>query len=99
MNENAKTDWHLDAVIYQRHVKAFRDSNRDGFGDFQGGTFVPLAPQNRRVLVFLRRHEDDVILCVNNLARHAQYVELVARSSTAGPQWSCGAGRHSRRSR
>ena len=29
-------DWHLDAVIYQLHVKAFRDSNRDGLGDFQG---------------------------------------------------------------
>src|SRR3981081_1836483 len=28
--------WHHDAVIYQLHVKAFRDSNRDGFGDFRG---------------------------------------------------------------
>jgi maltose alpha-D-glucosyltransferase/alpha-amylase len=28
------------------------------------------------VLAFLRRHEDEVILCVNNLARHAQYAEL-----------------------
>src|SRR3954469_21190390 len=32
---NAPT-WHHDAVIYQLHVKAFRDSNRDGFGDFRG---------------------------------------------------------------
>src|SRR4051812_795843 len=30
------TEWHHDAVIYQLHVKAFRDSNRDGFGDFRG---------------------------------------------------------------
>src|SRR2546423_4629835 len=29
-------NWHHDAVIYQLHVKAFRDSNRDGFGDFRG---------------------------------------------------------------
>jgi maltose alpha-D-glucosyltransferase/alpha-amylase len=36
MNENDQADWHLDAVIYQLHVKAYRDSNRDGFGDFQG---------------------------------------------------------------
>src|SRR5258705_338714 len=28
--------WHHDAVIYQLHVKAFRDSNRDGYGDFRG---------------------------------------------------------------
>jgi hypothetical protein len=28
--------WHHDAVIYQLHVKAFRDSHRDGFGDFRG---------------------------------------------------------------
>jgi maltose alpha-D-glucosyltransferase/alpha-amylase len=43
---------------------------------FGRGTFEPLAPQNRRVLVFLRRYGDEIILCVNNLARHAQYVEL-----------------------
>jgi maltose alpha-D-glucosyltransferase/alpha-amylase len=46
---------------------------------FGRGTFEPLAPQNRRVLVFLRRHGDEIILCVNNLARHAQYVELDLR--------------------
>jgi maltose alpha-D-glucosyltransferase/alpha-amylase len=28
--------WYKDAIIYQLHVKAFRDSNRDGFGDFPG---------------------------------------------------------------
>jgi maltose alpha-D-glucosyltransferase/alpha-amylase len=43
---------------------------------FGRGTFEPLAPENRRVLAFLRRYGDEVILCVNNLARHAQYVEL-----------------------
>ena len=33
-----RPDWHLDAVFYQLHVKAFRDSNSnsDGFGDFLG---------------------------------------------------------------
>ncbi|CAN5412777.1 hypothetical protein BH09GEM1_BH09GEM1_46120 [soil metagenome] len=36
MNKKGETDWHLDAVIYQLHVKAFRDSSRDGFGDFRG---------------------------------------------------------------
>ena len=28
--------WYKDAIIYQVHVKSFRDSNRDGFGDFNG---------------------------------------------------------------
>jgi maltose alpha-D-glucosyltransferase/alpha-amylase len=43
---------------------------------FGRGTFEPLAPENRRVLAFLRRWQDEVILCVNNLSRHAQYAEL-----------------------
>ena len=43
---------------------------------FGRGTFEPIAPENRRVLAFLRRWEDEVILCVNNLSRHAQYAEL-----------------------
>ena len=30
--------WYKDAVIYQLHVKAFYDSNDDGYGDFQGLT-------------------------------------------------------------
>ncbi|MCC6196856.1 MAG: maltose alpha-D-glucosyltransferase [Burkholderiales bacterium] len=30
--------WYKDAVIYQVHVKAFRDSNGDGIGDFPGLT-------------------------------------------------------------
>src|SRR6476469_2512490 len=32
----AKPDWHLDAIIYQVHVKAFRDTDADGYGDFRG---------------------------------------------------------------
>ena len=43
---------------------------------FGRGTFEPLHPKNRKVLVFLRRHADDVILCVANLSRFAQPVEL-----------------------
>jgi len=49
---------------------------RNRYRAFGRGTFEPLAPDNRRVLAFLRRYEDEIILCVNNLARHAQYVEL-----------------------
>ncbi len=35
-----------------------------------------LYPTNRKVLAFLREHEDQTILCVSNLARTAQAVEL-----------------------
>ena len=28
--------WYKDAIIYELHIKAFRDSNADGIGDFQG---------------------------------------------------------------
>ena len=28
--------WYKDAIIYQLHVKSFRDANSDGFGDFRG---------------------------------------------------------------
>src|SRR6201998_3773052 len=28
--------WYQDAVIYELHVRAFKDSNGDGIGDFQG---------------------------------------------------------------
>ena len=46
---------------------------------FGRGTWEPLHPNNRAALVFLRRHEREVILCVNNLSRFAQPVELDLR--------------------
>ena len=30
--------WYKDAIIYELHVKAFKDSDDDGFGDFRGLT-------------------------------------------------------------
>src|SRR6266480_4824033 len=32
----ASSLWYKDAIIYQVHVRAFRDSNNDGIGDFRG---------------------------------------------------------------
>ena len=49
---------------------------RREFKAFGRGTWEPLHPDNRRVLVFFRRYKDEMILCVNNLSRFAQYVEL-----------------------
>ena len=49
---------------------------RGRYHAFGRGSFEPIAAENRRVLAFLRRHDDEIILCVNNLARHAQYAAL-----------------------
>ncbi|WP_293320628.1 maltose alpha-D-glucosyltransferase [Phenylobacterium sp.] len=43
---------------------------------FGRGTLRFLRPQNRKVMAYLREHEGDTILCVANLARTAQAVEL-----------------------
>jgi maltose alpha-D-glucosyltransferase / alpha-amylase len=43
---------------------------------FGMGTFEPLEPSNPRIFAHVRRYEDDVMLCVHNLARSAQAVEL-----------------------
>ena len=49
---------------------------RKQFHAFGRGKFEMLLPENRKVLTFLRRHEDQVILCVNNLSRFVQPVEI-----------------------
>jgi maltose alpha-D-glucosyltransferase/alpha-amylase len=46
---------------------------------FGRGTFRMLYPRNRKILAYIRQHEDDVILCVANLSRAAQAVELDLR--------------------
>jgi maltose alpha-D-glucosyltransferase/alpha-amylase len=52
---------------------------RQEYKAFGRGTWEPVDAANRRVLVFLRRYKDETILCVNNLSRFAQYVELDLR--------------------
>ncbi len=72
INVAAQTRTPTSLLQWQRALVRLRRQYRA----FGRGTFEPLAPENRRVLAFLRRYEDEVILCVNNLARHAQYVQL-----------------------
>jgi maltose alpha-D-glucosyltransferase/alpha-amylase len=43
---------------------------------FGRGKLRFLYPTNRKVLAFLREHDDQTILCVSNMARTAQAVEL-----------------------
>jgi maltose alpha-D-glucosyltransferase/alpha-amylase len=43
---------------------------------FGFGTYEPIETSNRRIFAHLRRWEDDLVLCVHNLAKSAQAVEL-----------------------
>ncbi len=49
---------------------------RGGSHAFGRGLFTMLHPGNRKVLAYVREYADDVILCVANLSRVAQPVEL-----------------------
>ncbi|HVV58238.1 MAG TPA: maltose alpha-D-glucosyltransferase [Gaiellaceae bacterium] len=40
------------------------------------GTYEALRPENPRVFAHVRTYEEDIVLCVHNLARSAQAVEL-----------------------
>ncbi len=44
------------------------------------GTYEPLPPSNPKVFAHVRRYEEDVAVCVHNLARSAQAVELDLRA-------------------
>jgi maltose alpha-D-glucosyltransferase / alpha-amylase len=55
----------------KRMLQVRRDSQA-----FGRGTLRFIRPGNRRVLVYLREYGDDTILCVANLSRSAQPVEL-----------------------
>jgi maltose alpha-D-glucosyltransferase/alpha-amylase len=47
---------------------------------FGFGSYEPIAPSNPRIFAHMRRWEEDVMLCVHNLARTAQAVELDLRA-------------------
>ncbi len=51
-------------------------SLRKRYKAFGRGTIEFLSPSNRKVLVYLRAFEDELILCVANLSRFVQPVEL-----------------------
>ncbi len=49
---------------------------RQRYKAFSRGTLEHLRPENRKVLAFLRRYEDELLLIVVNLSRFAQAAEL-----------------------
>ncbi|HEX9811129.1 MAG TPA: maltose alpha-D-glucosyltransferase [Burkholderiales bacterium] len=59
-------------LSWMRRVLAVRKSSKA----FGRGTLTFLRPGNRKVLAYLREVDDEAMLCVANLARAAQPVEL-----------------------
>ncbi|HWA39352.1 MAG TPA: maltose alpha-D-glucosyltransferase [Burkholderiales bacterium] len=57
---------------WMKHMLAVRKTSQA----FGRGKLTFLRPGNRKVLSYLREEKDDVVLCVANLARTAQPVEL-----------------------
>ncbi len=57
---------------WTRRVLAVRRQHRS----FGRGGFRLLYPKNRKVLAYLREYQDETVLCVANLARTPQAVEL-----------------------
>ena len=61
------------------------------------GTYEPLG-RNPRIFAHVRRYEDDIVLCVHNLARTAQAVELDLSAFEGWCPRRCSAAPPSRRS-
>jgi len=59
-------------LSWMKRVIALRKQHRA----FGRGTLELLRPENRKVLAFVRRYESEQILCVANLSRFLQVVEL-----------------------
>ena len=49
---------------------------RKQFKTFSRGTMEFLRPSNRKILAYVRKYQDDVIVCLANLSRFVQPVEL-----------------------
>lgn len=49
---------------------------RKRYKAFSRGSMEILHPENHKVLVFIRRYEGELLLCVINLSRFVQYLEL-----------------------
>jgi maltose alpha-D-glucosyltransferase/alpha-amylase len=64
-NPSSLLQWTRRLVATRRRYKAFGR-----------GTITFLEPGNRKVLAFVREHEDEAVLCVANLSRVPQAAEL-----------------------
>ena len=72
VNVEAQQREHASLLNWMQRVLAVR-KNHQAFGR---GKTVFLHPGNRKILAYFRIYSDDIILCVSNLSRAAQAVEL-----------------------
>jgi maltose alpha-D-glucosyltransferase / alpha-amylase len=72
VNVEAQSRETSSLLSWTRRMLAVRASSRA----FGRGRFTMLHPGNRKVLAYVREHEGEVILCVANVSRVAQPVEL-----------------------
>src|SRR5690348_16693774 len=72
VNVEAQHDNPHSLLWWMRRLIAMRQRYRA----FGRGALEFLQPDNRKVLAFLRRYEDEQLLVVANLSRFVQYVEL-----------------------
>jgi maltose alpha-D-glucosyltransferase/alpha-amylase len=64
-NPNSLLNWTKRLIALRKQFKAFGR-----------GTLEFLTPSNQRVLAYLRRYQDEIVLVVANLSRFAQAVQL-----------------------
>ena len=72
VNVEAQTRDRASLLHWMKRLLQIRRSSQA----FGRGTLQFVRPGNRKVLVYLRQYGDDTILCVANLARSAQPVEI-----------------------
>jgi maltose alpha-D-glucosyltransferase / alpha-amylase len=72
VNVEAQSSDPYSLLMWMRRTIAVRRQ----YQAFGRGTFRLLYPKNRKILAYLREHEGVTILCVANLARTPQAVEL-----------------------
>ncbi len=72
VNVEAQSANSSSLLNWMRHLLTVRGQH-PAFGR---GSLTFLYPGNRKILAFIREFEGDVILCIANLSRHAQPVEL-----------------------
>ncbi len=72
VNVEAQSDTPSSLLNWMRRMLAVRKGSRS----FGRGALEFLRPANRKILAYVRENGDEIILCVANLARSAQPVEL-----------------------
>ncbi|MCU0813767.1 MAG: alpha-amylase family glycosyl hydrolase [Burkholderiaceae bacterium] len=72
VNVEAQSREPSSLLNWTRRMLAVRASTKA----FGRGSFTMLQPGNRKIVAYLREHDGDVILCVANMSRAAQPVEL-----------------------